>query len=179
LTQNEIIQGCKKGHEGAYRYLVDTYADQLMGICVRYLRDYQKAEDALQETYIQVFRSISSFDENGSLPAWICKIAVNCCLKELRKAKRLSFSEEESVFDQLVEMPDVFEKLKSEDILALMDKLPHHYRIIFNLHIVEGYSHREISDMLGIQESLSRTKLTRARKMVQEYYLVNNKKSIV
>ncbi len=179
MTQNEIIQGCKKGNEGAYRYLVDTYADQLMGICVRYLRDHQKAEDAVQETYIQVFRSISSFDEKGSLAAWMCKIAVNCSLKELRKAKRLSFTEEETVFEQLVEMPEVIEKLKSEDILLLMDKLPQHYRIIFNLHIVEGYNHREISEMLGIQESLSRTKLTRARKMIQEFYFIHNKKSIV
>jgi RNA polymerase sigma-70 factor (ECF subfamily) len=109
----------------------------------------------------------------------MCKIAVNCCLKELRKTKRLSFTEEETVFDQLVEMPDVIEKLKVEDIIRLMDKLPQHYRIIFNLHIVEGYSHREISEMLGIQESLSRTKLTRARKMVQEFYFIHNKKSIV
>jgi len=179
LTQKEIIQGCKKGHESAYRYLVDAHADLLMGICVRYLRDFQKAEDAVQETYIQIFRSIHAFDIHGSLPAWMCKIAVNCCLKELRKTKRLSFSEDEAVFDQMVEMPEVIEKLKSEDILVLMDKLPHHYRIIFNLHIVEGYSHKEISDMLDIQESLSRTKLTRARKMIQEFYLVYHKKSIV
>ena len=179
MTQNEIIQGCKKGHEGAYRYLVDTYADLLMGICVRYLRDYQKAEDAVQETYIQIFRSIGALDMHATLPAWMCKIAINCCLKEMRKTKRLSFSEDETVFDQMVEMPDVIEKLKSEDILVLMDKLPHHYRIIFNLHIVEGYSHKEISEMLDIQESHSRTKLTRARKMIQELYFVQNKKSIV
>lgn len=179
MTQNEIIQGCKKGNEGAYRYLVDAYADQLMGICVRYLRDHQKAEDSVQETFIQVFRSIHAFDGQGSLPGWMCKIAVNCCLKELRKSRRLSFTEEDTVFDQLVEWPEVYDKLNAEDIMTLLDTLPEHYRIIFNLNIIEGYSHKEISDILGIQESHSRTKLTRAKKMIQELYLVNYKKSIV
>jgi RNA polymerase sigma factor (sigma-70 family) len=179
LTQNEIIEGCKKGHEGAYRYLVDTYADHLMGICVRYLRDHQKAEDAVQETYILVFQSISGFDPTGNLAGWMSRIAINCCLKELRKSRRLSFSEEDTAFDQLYEMPQVYDKLTSEYILSLLDNLPHHYRIIFNLYSIEGYNHKEISEMLGIQESLSRTKLTRARKMLQEYYIVNQKKSIV
>ncbi|MFZ1677512.1 MAG: RNA polymerase sigma factor [Saprospiraceae bacterium] len=179
MTQNEIIQGCKKGSEAAYRSLVDTYADRLMGICVRYLRDHQKAEDAVQETYIQVFRSIHQFDEDKPLIAWMSKIAINCCLKELRKTQRLSFQETELVFEKLTALPEIDEKLKTEDILLMMDKLPDHYRVIFNMHMIEGYSHKEISSLLGIQESLSRTKLTRARKMLQENFLIHYKKSIV
>lgn len=179
MTQNEIIKGCKKGDERAYRYLVDAYADQLMGICVRYLRDHQKAEDAMQETFILVFKSIHKFDGVGSLPGWMCKIAVNCCLKELRKTKRLFFNEEETVFEQLIEWPAVYDKLHAEDIMALLDNLPAHYRVIFNLNIIEGYSHKEISDLLNIQESLSRTKLTRAKKMIQELYFIHYKKSVV
>ncbi len=170
MTQNEIILGCKRGDEGAYRFLVDTYADRLMGICVRYLRDIQLAEDALQETYILVFKSIHNFRDEGSLPAWMGKIAVNCCLKELRKAKRLSFPEEESVFEQLIEWPAAQRQMDTEDLLLLLDQLPPHYRIIFNLHSIEGYNHKEISEMLGISETLSRTKLTRARKMLQDFY---------
>lgn len=179
MTQNEIIRGCKQRHESAYRLLVDTFADLLMGICVRYLRDHQKAEDALQETYILVFRSIHKIDEDSNLQAWVCKIAVNNCLKELRKSKRLRFLEEETVLENIMEMPLAYEKLLAEDILLQLDRLPEHYRIIFNLHIIEGYSHREISEMLGIQESLSRTKLTRARKIMQDIYLLQSKKSVV
>jgi RNA polymerase sigma factor (sigma-70 family) len=179
LTQNEVIQGCKKGDERSYRYLVDAYADQLMGICVRYLRDHQKAEDALQETFIQVFRSIQKFDGAGSLAGWMYRIAVNCCLKELRKTRQLSFPEEETVFEQLIEWPEVYDKLNAEDIMNLLDALPQHYRIIFNLNIIEGYSHKEISELLGIQGSHSRTKLTRAKKMIQEIYLLHYKKSVV
>ncbi|HZV69005.1 MAG TPA: RNA polymerase sigma factor [Saprospiraceae bacterium] len=179
MTQNEIISGCKKGNEAAYRFLVDTHADHLMGICVRYLRDHQKAEDAVQETYIQVFRSIHRFENDKPLIAWMSRIAINCCLKELRKTQRLSFQDTETVFEKLVALPEIYDKLNTEEILLMMDKLPDHYRIIFNLHMIEGYSHKEISRLLGIQESLSRTKLTRARKILQENFLINYKKSIV
>ena len=179
MTQKEIIHGCKKGREDAYRYLVDHYADHLMGTCVRYLRDRQKAEDAVQETYIQVFKSIHRFEETGTLTAWMSKIAINCCLKELRKGNRLSFSEEDVVFEKLIEQPEIYDKLSAEEILLALDKLPQHYRVIINLHVIEGYTHKEISEMLGIGESLSRTKLTRARKLLQEDYLFTLKKSIV
>lgn len=179
MTQNEIIQKCRRGDEGAYRYLVDTYADPLMGVCVRYLRDHQKAEDTVQETFISVFKSIHRFDGEGSLAGWMYKIAVNACLKELRKTNRLTFPEESVELDQMIEWPEAYEKLQAEDLLTILDQLPYHYRIIFNLYAIEGYSHKEISEMLGIKESLSRTKLTRARKQLQEQYLVHFKKSIV
>ena len=146
---------------------------------MRYLRDHQKAEDVLQETYIRVFKSIHKYEETGTLPGWLTKIAVNCCLKELKRNKRLSFKEEELNFEKSIELPDVYDKLSTEDLLAMLDTLPGSYRIIFNLNIIEGYSHQEIADILGIQASLSRTKLTRARKMLQEYYFIQFKKSIV
>ena len=150
-----------------------------MGTCMRYLRDLQKAEDAVQETYIQVFKAIHRFDESGSLIAWMNRIAINTCLKELRKAKRLIFNEKVIVFENHIQLPDVYEKLTSEDLLILLDSLPVAYRIIFNLYVIEGYSHKEISKILNIQVSHSRTKLTRARDMLQEIYFVHLKKSVV
>ena len=102
LTQKEIIQGCKDGREEAYRMLIDMYADRLMGTCMRYVRDRQKAEDVLQETYIRVFKSIHKYEETGTLSAWLTKIAVNCCLKELKKNKRISFKEEELHFEKAI-----------------------------------------------------------------------------
>lgn len=178
MTPQDIIKGCRQGRESAYRALLDSYADQLMGLCVRYLRDHQKAEDAVQETFIQVFRNVRRFDETGSLVAWMSRIAINCCLKELRRSRKLSFPGDEMDTEQAFDLPAGYENLKAEDILRLLDQLPEHLRVIFNLHVIEGYSHREIGEMLGIQESLSRTKLTRARKMVQTYYLINGKQSL-
>ena len=158
---------------------MDAYADQLMGTCVRYLRDHQKAEDAVQETYIQVFKNIHRFDESGSLIGWMTRIAINTCLKELRKAKRLVFNEEAIAFDHRIQLPDVYEKLTADDLLILLDRLPVSYRIIFNLYVIEGYDHKEIGSMLNIQVSHSRTRLTRARSMLQEIYFIHLKKSIV
>lgn len=179
MTQNEIIQGCKDGREDAYRNLVDSYANKLMGLCVRYLRDRQKAEDAVQETFIQVFRSVNQFDDSGNLIAWMSRIAINTCLKEIKKSKRMVFTEQTLHIENLPVMPDIDRKMKTEELLSILDNLPAAYRIVFNLHLVEGYSHKEISVMLDIRESTSRTKLTRARKMLQDYLFVQPKKSIV
>src|SRR6188474_474300 len=117
-----------------------------MGTCMRYVRDRQKAEDIVQETYIRVFKSIHKYEETGTLSGWLIKIAVNCCLKELKKNKRISFKEEELLFENSIELPDVYEKLSTEDLLAMLDRLPDHYRIIFNLNIIEGFTHKEIAD---------------------------------
>jgi len=179
LTQNEIIQGCKAGREAAYRELLDAYAGKLMGLCVRYLRDRQKAEDAVQETFIQVFRFIHQFDESGNLIAWMSRISINICLTEIKKSKRMVFTEETLLMENLPVMPEIDRKMNTEELLTVLDNLPPAYRIVFNLHLVEGYSHKEISAMLDIRESTSRTKLTRARKMLQDYLFVPSKKSIV
>lgn len=179
MTQNEIIQGCKAGRETAYRALVDTYAHKLMGLCVRYLRDRQKAEDAVQETFIQVFRSVDQFDASGNLIGWMSRIAINICLKELKKSKRMVFTEQILHLETLSVMPEIYRKMKTEELLAVLDNLPPPYRIVFNLHLVEGYSHKEISALLDIRESTSRTKLTRARKMLQDYLFFPSKKSVV
>ncbi len=179
MTQNEIIQGCKTGHEDAYRELVDRYANKLMGLCVRYLRDRHKAEDAVQETFIQVFRSVHQFDASGNLIAWMSRIAINICLKEIKKSKRMVFTEQNLHLETLPVMPEIDRKMNTEELLTILDNLPAAYRIVFNLHLVEGYSHKEISEMLDIRESTSRTKLTRARKMLQDYLFVQPKNSIV
>lgn len=179
MTQSEIIQGCKRGREDAYRQLVDTYAARLMGLCMRYLRDHQKAEDAVQETYIQVFKSIHRIDTDSEIMAWMSRIAINTCLKELRKNKMLVFQMEDSILENIPEVQLEETWTNADELLTLMDNIPPAYRIIFNLHVIEGYSHREISQMLKIRESNSRTKLTRARKMIQDYLVVQTKKSIV
>ena len=179
MTQNEIIQGCKAGREAAYKELIEQHATKLMGLCVRYLRDRQKAEDAVQETFIQVFKSVHQIDEEGNLIGWMSRIAINNCLKEIKKSKRMVFTEETLHLENLPVMPEIDRKMKTEELLAILDNLPPAYRIVFNLHLVEGYSHKEISEMLDIQESASRTKLTRARKMLQNYLVVHPRKSVV
>jgi RNA polymerase sigma-70 factor (ECF subfamily) len=107
------------------------------------------------------------------------RIAINFCLKELKKNKRMVFTEETLLMENVPVMPEIYRKMKTEELLSILDNLPAAYRIVFNLHLIEGYSHKEISAMLDIRESTSRTKLTRARKMLQDYLFVSSKKSIV
>lgn len=146
-----------------------------MGLCLRYLRDHQKAEDAVQETYIQVFKAIHRLEDDSNLLAWMSRIAINICLKEIRKNKMLIFQLDESVAEQVADVVTEQNQLEADELLAVLDTLPDAYRIIFNLHVIEGYSHQEISTMLNIKESNSRTKLTRARKMLQDYLVVQTK----
>ncbi len=142
----------------------------LMGVCVRYMNDESIAKDALQETYIRVFKSISNISEDGNFKGWMRKIAVNECLKLIKKDQRvLDLDDIGEIHNAIV--PAINGILNEEDLLKEINRLPKHYRLIFNLFEIEGYSHKEISQILDIQESTSRTKLSRAKSMIQGFFL--------
>lgn len=170
---------CKSGDSRGFQYLITAYASRLMGICIRYMKDEQRAKDVLQESYISIFKGISSFISVGSLERWMVKITVNHALMTLRKEKNyLTKVVTDDHFNELFHESDLEVKLNEEDILHMLWELPDHYRIIFNLFVVEGYNHQEIGKMLQISESLSRTRLTRARGLLKEIYLKNEEKKI-
>lgn len=174
MTESAIIHGCKNGDRRAFRFLVDQHSDALMGLCMRYLKHKHLAEDALQDSFIRIFQNIVQFDGSGSLGGWMYRITLNVCLRSLQKQDRNVFS-----LDTIVE-PDnsgvqnkaVYD-MQAEEIISVINRLPDHYRIVFNLNVIEGYSHKDISEMLDISESLSRTKVSRARTMVQGFFLKN------
>ncbi len=142
----------------------------MMGIGVRYLKSNEAAQDALQESFIRIFKSIENLKEDGNLGGWICKIVVNECLKSIKK---------NVIFDELDDFKLNYDTLRVktsdhdlhvEDIIDSLNQLPDHYRIIFNLYEVEGYAHKEISKMLDITESTSRTKLMRAKEKLKFFF---------
>ncbi len=150
----------------------------MMAVCLRYARSREEAEDLLQDAFIKVFDGIGDFQFKGSLEGWIRKITVNTAL---RHYKRSSFRPEHNGVEWDIEMaeePDVYGQLEEEDLMRLIARLPDGYRVVFNLYAIEGYSHKEIADMLGIQESTSRSQLVKARKMLQ-IWLTENKKIAV
>lgn len=177
LKEAEIIKKCKKGDHQAFNFLVKNYAPRLMGICLRYMGDRAAAEDVLQESFIRVFKSISKYKKTGSFEAWLSRITVTTALMELRKNKKRSFEAEldPGINGKHGQEAFVEIKMNEADILEMMDELPESYRIIFNLFVIEGYNHQEISTLLEIKESTSRTKLTRARRKMQEIYINKNK----
>jgi RNA polymerase sigma-70 factor (ECF subfamily) len=167
VTEKEIIQGCIQERRECQQEVFRRYAGKMLAVCMRYARHQMEAEDVLQDAFIKVFDHVHQFQFKGSFEGWIRRIVVNTALKNF---DRKSFSHEqlgiEPHDDQGVE-PTVYDHLHEEELLALIAKLPDGYRMVFNLYAIEGYSHAEIAEMLGIQESTSRSQLVKARKMLQ------------
>lgn len=164
MTTEELISRCKSGDAQGQSCLVRTYAPRLMAICCRYTHDPASAQDALQETFINVFKYLHTYTGKGSFEGWLKRIAVNCSLAFVKKIHPVYFAEENSEDAlQMSEVPDVYSQLGKEEILTLMKRLPESLFIVFNLIVIEGYNHKEVGEMLGITEGSSRGSLSRAR----------------
>jgi RNA polymerase sigma factor (sigma-70 family) len=171
VTENELIKGCIREDRRAQRAVFDKYAGKMMSVCLRYARHRMEAEDLLQDAFIKVFDNISRFEGKGSFEGWIRRIVVNTALKNV---SRHSFQKESIGLENIVETsadPSVFSQLSEEELLGMVSRLPDGYRIVFNLYVIEGYSHKEIGSMLGIEESTSRSQLVKARNVLQNQVL--------
>ncbi len=139
-----------------------------MVVCLRYATDEMEAEDMLQDGFVRIFAYLHQFKFEGSFEGWMRRIVVNAALKKLQKKK--------VVFDEITENKQeavsinasAYSNLGEEVILKLINELPEGYKIVFNLNVIEGYSHEEIAEMLGVQASTSRSQLVKARKMLQQ-----------
>jgi len=171
LTDFEIINGCIRQNTNCQRMLFEQYAGKFMTVCKRYANDDMEAEDMLQEGFVRIFNNIHQFKFEGSFEGWMRRIVVNVALKSLQK-KKLKFSE---IKDNSVDTPSIqayaYNHLGEEELLKLINNLPDGYRIVFNLAVIEGYSHEEIAKMLNVQPSTSRSQLVKARKMLQSQIL--------
>lgn len=167
MTEHELIKGCIQQNAGCQRQLFEMYAGKMLSVCIRYAIDSAEAEDMLQEAFIRVFKYIHQFKFEGSFEGWMRRIVVNSALKALQK-KKISFQEIKEHADTSPRMePYVYSNLGQEDLLKLINALPEGYRLVFNLNVIEGYSHDEIAELLNIQASTSRSQLVKARKMLQ------------
>lgn len=164
MISPEIIEGCKLGDRKCQNSLVQEVAPRLLAVCRRYCTDPEKAKDALQETFINAFKYLHTYNGSGSFEGWLKRIAVTCSIGVQKKSGPIYFSEYE-IADESgnATIPDVFSDLGVEDIYKLLAKLPKSLNIVFNMYIIEGYSHKEIGDILNITESTSRANLTKAR----------------
>lgn len=171
MTEYELIKGCIKHDHTCQRLLFEQFAGKMMTVCLRYAHDSMEAEDMMQEAFIRVFNYIDQFKFEGSFEGWVRRIVVNSALKHLQK-KRLSFTE---IKDDNQQSPRIdsyaYSNLGEDELLKLIHQLPDGYRTIFNLNVIEGYSHEEIAKMLEIQPSTSRSQLVKARKMLQNQIL--------
>ena len=148
----------------------------MMSIAIRYTKDDSSAKDLVQETFLTFFKKIDQFDEErGTLGAWISRILINQSFKDFRRNQKMIFVGEEVFTAKVSNETSIIEELEAEDILNLLKELPEGCRIIFNLKVIEGYSHIEIGELLDITASASRSQLTRAKKLLR---ILIEKKSI-
>lgn len=167
-TEKELIQACIKGDRNCQKQIYEYYAPKMMAVCQRYAKNKAEAEDIFQEGFIRVFRHIQNFTSEGSFEGWIRRIMINTALKYNAKksvAWNLDFSEIADMHEKVE--PSVISSLSEEELTHYISELPEGYRMVFNLFVVEGYSHKEIGDLLSIEESTSRSQLVKARKMLQ------------
>lgn len=166
MTEIEIIKGCIRQNEICQRLLYEQMSGKMFTVCLRYANDIMEAEDMLQEGFIRVFTNIHQFKFEGSFEGWVRRIMVNCALKFIQK-KKIIFSELKESSSATFQYY-THSNMDEEELLKLIFQLPHGYKVVFNLYVIEGYSHEEIAQMLNIQPSTSRSQLVKARKMLQQ-----------
>ena len=176
MKEQEIIKGCQRWKKRYQEALVKRYSPMLMTVCRRYAPDDHLAWDILQETFINILHAIPKYKAIGSFEAWMRRIAITTALKYIDRKYWKQERHTEYATDQIIESP-IESELNAEDIMQLIQQLPNGFRQIFNLCVIEEYSHKEIANLLGIKESTSRSQLTRARKLLQQ--LVLNQEKVV
>ena len=164
-----LIKACGTGDNKAFKKIYDQHSGTMYSICLRYMNNEDEAKDALQEGFIKVFKNISKFKFTGSFEGWMKRIFVNSSIELIRKRKmHLDVSELNSNELPLTAKIETG-SMDAEKMMTLVQQLPEGYRTVFNMFIVDGYSHKEISDYLEISESTSKTQLFKARKQLQEW----------
>ncbi len=149
--------------------LYDRLAPRMLPLCMRYIGDRIQAEDILQEGFITLFTHLKSYKGDGSFEGWARRIFVTAALMSLRKKDALKMSDElDSIRGMKADMPSQSQNLGYKELMKLVMELPPGFRTVFNMYAIEGYSHKEIGEMLGISETTSRTQLSRARIWLQK-----------
>lgn len=164
MSEAELIKECIAGKSLAQKQLYQTYSRKMMGVCLRYAGNYDEAKDVLQEGFIKLFEKLGTFSGTGSFEGWMRRIFVNTALDAYRKNKQerqLLDIDDVGYFLSVKEL--VTDEMAAEDLMKVLQKIPVGYRTVFNMFAIEGYSHKEIGEMLGITESTSKSQYSRAR----------------
>jgi len=175
MIEQSLISACLENDAVAQRELYNRYSPKMLSICFRFAYNKEDAEDMLQEGFIKIFTQIHTFQNKGSFEGWMRKIIVHTCINFLKKYKKfndnvdINYASAEFIKEET--LPSI---MQGKQVVECIRKLPLGYRTVLNLYAIEGYSHKEIGEMLDIQESTSRSQFTRAKVML-ENILIKNK----
>ncbi len=177
MKESEIIKGCINKDRKCQKAFVDTYSGYLFGVCRRYISDSDMVKDCLQESLVKILTNLDKYEARGQFKSWIAKVAAMECLQYLRKQKKHKFIDFGEIKSPIIQENISFE-LEQKDVMKFLDGLPMKYRIAINMYLIEGYSHKEIADKLGVSESSSRSLVTRGRKKIKELFNKDNMRVI-
>lgn len=169
MTNEALIQGCRKGKRKAQAALYEEFAPNVMGVCLRYAPTRTEAEDIFQEVFIKIYKNIGKVRQAEALPGWIRRLAANTAIDHFHKHKKHLYhfdahelQKEDTFFD------DALSQLSTQELLDCIQELPDGYRLVFNMYVIEGYNHREIAERLEISEGTSKSQLARAKAKLRE-----------
>lgn len=164
MNEDILVKKCIEGDNRAQKKLFDLFAPKLFGVCLRYMKDHDLAQDTLQDGFVKIFTKLSDYNGKGSFEGWMRRITVNTCLDQLRKDQKLKVNTPIDDVSFLVkDNHRIEEELTAKDLLKLVESLPDGYRVVFNMFAIEGYSHKEIAEQLNISENTSKSQFSRAK----------------
>ena len=175
MTEEVILEGCLRNDPTAQRELYNQYSPKMLAVCYRYAHNREDAEDMLQEGFIKVFLQLRTFESRGSFEGWIRKIIVHTCINILKKNKKFNESVD-LIHASAIQIREdsVPAVVQVKQVVECIRTLPIGYRTVLNLFAIEGYSHREIAQLLDIEESTSRSQFTRAKSMLEDLLIKKN-----
>lgn len=164
----EIIQGCVNSDSKSQQIIYQKFYGKMLGVCMRYSKDRESAKDILQDGFVKVFINIKQYGGNGSFEGWIRKVIINTALDSIRKNKHLiqyadSGYVEENAEEIKEEETTEYANISTEQIMEAVQQLPNAYRTVFNMYVVDGFTHKEIGEQLGINEGTSKSNLSKAK----------------
>lgn len=175
MTEEAILQGCLKNSAAAQRELYNRYSPKMLAVCYRFAHNREDAEDMLQEGFIKVFSQMHTFQNKGAFEGWIRRIIVHTCINILKKNKKFNESVDLIHANGIQIKEDTIPSiLQAKQVVECIRLLPIGYRTVLNLYAIEGFSHREIGEILDIEESTSRSQYTRAKAMLEEILIRKN-----
>lgn len=172
MSLEKLIQQCANNEPKAQEEIYRLFAGKLFALCLKYSRDRQEAEDNLQDGFITIFNKIGQFKHKGSFEGWMKRIIINTALQKYRQKNVLNLVNEEIVAEEVqVEVEE--EDVSLDYLLHIIQKLPNQYRLVFNLYVLDGYSHKEVAQELNISEGTSKSNLSRARNLLRKQIELN------
>lgn len=167
-SENDIIYGCIKGQREYQQALYEQYSSKMLGVCMRYAKDKAEAEDMLQEGFIKVFQNINKFKFEGSFEGWVRRIMIFTAINMFKHRTRKFQEDLDKEYYDASYDDQMIERISVKEIMVLVQQMPEGYRMVFNLYAIEGYTHKEIGQMLGIAEGTSKSQYSRARQYMQD-----------